>query len=813
MPSVRSAPLPTRVLLPSVAVAIVYALAGWAALLFVAPPLYAPAIFPAAGIGLVAVLVYGARVAPAIALASALVHLTAQLQPGAAGTPQPAVALAIACGAALQALAGAVLVRRSVGGPLTLDTPRAVARFFCFGALLACVVGATLGTLALWLGGGLPSVEFARTWATWWAGDALGVTVAAPIALCLVGEPREAWWPRLRSVALPLAVGLVLLGLATSQVSRWQEQRVLARFERDADGVSRSVDLRLRAHLDALDALHGVYVASHDVDRIEFRRAAEPWLRKLPSLKAMGWHERLPRSALPGFEAAVRAEGDASFRVFDRDPSLTPGDDELIAMRYVEPRAGNETAVGVNALSIPASRQAVEAARRGRAAVATAPFRLTQEPGDQMGVVVYRAVRGPDDGALRGLVFVTLRMEDTLAALRAVVGPAYRAVDHDAHLLAGLLGQPERGGGHRRAAAARGLDRLARGRDRERVDAHGRLVAGARLDVAHRDHLVVAGRERRVAVEHAEAGVALGAHRRLEARQGAARDALVPAHGLDARQLAQPRFGGAPELGAVDVARGDVDAVQRVQRVEVGAQPQVDAAVHAVGVALEAGEHALLLPAAHLRGGEAQQDQADGERQGDRAQARPPGLARLSDQAQRDRCGDRHAEGVAGPPGGPGAGELGRGHVAAEPQRQRADGGADHASQQRAEAEEARHRARRVERQRAAHRAPHEDRAGERLQRRPAGEGERDGRLRRAHRPGLQRGGEVHQRAAKRDGRRHARAVDQHGDEPDAGGREDRRRVERRRDEQQRGPARQRIGERHRHGGQQHAGRQRRGSD
>ena len=419
MPSVRSAPLPTRVLLPSVAVAIVYALAGWAALLFVAPPLYAPAIFPAAGIGLVAVLVYGARVAPAIALASALVHLTAQLQPGAAGTPQPAVALAIACGAALQALAGAVLVRRSVGGPLTLDTPRAVARFFCFGALLACVVGATLGTLALWLGGGLPSVEFARTWATWWAGDALGVTVAAPIALCLVGEPREAWWPRLRSVALPLAVGLVLLGLATSQVSRWQEQRVLARFERDADGVSRSVDLRLRAHLDALDALHGVYVASHDVDRIEFRRAAEPWLRKLPSLKAMGWHERLPRSALPGFEAAVRAEGDASFRVFDRDPSLTPGDDELIAMRYVEPRAGNETAVGVNALSIPASRQAVEAARRGRAAVATAPFRLTQEPGDQMGVVVYRAVRGPDDGALRGLVFVTLRMEDTLAALRA----------------------------------------------------------------------------------------------------------------------------------------------------------------------------------------------------------------------------------------------------------------------------------------------------------------------------------------------------------------------------------------------------------
>lgn len=413
-----STSLPTRVLLPSAAVALAYALVGCLSLAFVVPPVYASAIFPAAGVALVAVLVYGSRVAPAIALGSAIVHLVAA---GRFGTPPPPfLTVVLACAPALQALVGAALVRRLVPGPLTLESPRAVARFLGVGALLACLVSPTVSVTAMALAGAVDAGDAVRMWCTWWAGDALGVTVAAPIALCLIGEPREAWRPRIRPVALPLGVGLLLLGLATVQMGRWQEQRILARFERDADGVSRSVELRLRAHLDALDALHSVYTASKEVDRQEFRRAVEPWLRKLPSLKAIGWHELVPRTALPAFEAAVRAEGDPAFRVFDRDAALAARDEDVVAMRYVEPRAGNEAALGVNVLSVEATRAAVAVARRSHAAVATAGFRLTQERGEQMGVVIYRAVRGPEEGGpLRGLVFVTLRMEDTLAALRA----------------------------------------------------------------------------------------------------------------------------------------------------------------------------------------------------------------------------------------------------------------------------------------------------------------------------------------------------------------------------------------------------------
>ncbi len=94
-------------------------------------------------------------------------------------------------------------------------------------------------------------------------------------------------------------------------------------------------------------------------------------------------------------------------------------------MRYIEPQQRNAAALGVNALSIDAAARAIRLAQRSGQPRATAAFRLTQESGEQMGVVIYRALyRDPvgDDeaqrmAAFRGVGFVTLRMDDALAAL------------------------------------------------------------------------------------------------------------------------------------------------------------------------------------------------------------------------------------------------------------------------------------------------------------------------------------------------------------------------------------------------------------
>src|SRR5947207_2089251 len=100
-----------------------YFVAGKLALLMAIPPGYATAVWPAAGIALGAVLLYGRSVALGVLAGSFFVNLGTSLDPSSAGAVARSIGIAcgIGAGAALQALAAASLVRRFVGFPTTLS--------------------------------------------------------------------------------------------------------------------------------------------------------------------------------------------------------------------------------------------------------------------------------------------------------------------------------------------------------------------------------------------------------------------------------------------------------------------------------------------------------------------------------------------------------------------------------------------------------------------------------------------------------------------------------------------------------------------
>src|SRR5581483_11140378 len=89
-------------------------------------------------------------------------------------------------GNTLEALTGAWLLERTGFRP-TLDRVRDVALLAGAAAGLATLVSATLGTASLWLGGVVPTGRVLTTWGVWWAGDALGALVAAPVLFSLFG--------------------------------------------------------------------------------------------------------------------------------------------------------------------------------------------------------------------------------------------------------------------------------------------------------------------------------------------------------------------------------------------------------------------------------------------------------------------------------------------------------------------------------------------------------------------------------------------------------------------------------------------------
>jgi len=412
-------------LAPLLLTALAYVLAGKLALVLAVPPSYAAPLYPSAGIALAAALMHGRPALLGVLLGAFLVNLPlgdarALGSLSALGTP-----LVNGLGAMLQAAAGVALIRWRLPGPLRLAEPREVAWFCLLGAVVACLVNASLSVPVLVAVGTVPVSAVPFTWWTWWAGDTLGVLIGAPITLALIGRPRADWLARRVTVAVPLLASTALLAVATVLVARWDQQRSQSVFERDASAVAAAIEGQLRHASLALEALRGLLVGSEDVSPAELHRAAEPWLALPIQLQALGVSWRVARQDVPAFEAAAGRALGRSYQVFDRPGPGAPGDD-VMAIAMIEPMDGNQAALGVNALSIPAAREAIDRATITDAPATTTGFVLTQEPGQQTGVVIYRALYRPGAppaatpaarrAALRGVVFATLRMQQSVEA-------------------------------------------------------------------------------------------------------------------------------------------------------------------------------------------------------------------------------------------------------------------------------------------------------------------------------------------------------------------------------------------------------------
>ena len=159
------------------------------------------AVWPPTGIALAALLLFGYRLWPGIALGAFLANVTAHAPLGTAA--------GIALGNTLEALAGAWLLRRLVGYNNALERVKDVLGLALLAAGLSTMLSATIGATSLCLGGVKPWTAYADLWSVWWLGDAMGNLVVAPLLLTWAGRHRLPWRPQRVAEA-----GILLLGLA-----------------------------------------------------------------------------------------------------------------------------------------------------------------------------------------------------------------------------------------------------------------------------------------------------------------------------------------------------------------------------------------------------------------------------------------------------------------------------------------------------------------------------------------------------------------------------------------------------------------------
>jgi signal transduction histidine kinase/ActR/RegA family two-component response regulator len=141
---------------------------------------FVPLAWPVTGIAIAALMLYGYRLWPAVALAVFALYFSV----GAGFF----VSLGIASGATLESLAGVYFLKHYINFDPVTPRLRENVELIAM-ALVAPVIGVTLGVGSVWLGGTLPSGSVFSAVSSWWVADAFGILVLTPLLLKWLASP------------------------------------------------------------------------------------------------------------------------------------------------------------------------------------------------------------------------------------------------------------------------------------------------------------------------------------------------------------------------------------------------------------------------------------------------------------------------------------------------------------------------------------------------------------------------------------------------------------------------------------------------
>jgi signal transduction histidine kinase/CheY-like chemotaxis protein len=237
-----------------------------------------------------------------------------------------------------------------------------------------------------------------------------------------------------------LALFLGLTALATKYV--WDSSQVAdrARFDRVVQATMDQVTARIDMHVNVLRAATGLFAATEDVTRDQFRA----YVRSLdiahrdPGMQGIGISVRVRPENVEAVVADLRANDVADFRIFPEG-----GRDEYHTIVVLEPLNGNRVALGYDMFTHPVRRAAMERARDTGQPAASGPVTLIHLP-RQTGFLIYVPIYTTETvpatvqerrEALYGFVYAPFRAGELFKSIFAPSSPSVVASVNDGNTL------------------------------------------------------------------------------------------------------------------------------------------------------------------------------------------------------------------------------------------------------------------------------------------------------------------------------------------------------------------------------------------
>ena len=195
---------------------------------------------------------------------------------------------------------------------------------------------------------------------------------------------------------LILSIGIILSIIAFFLVRNWEEAIISADFKMFATTRAAAIHREAIRHMDASTALVGLYDASREVDRQEFRQFSKEVLSHHADILAVMWLPRVSPAELGKLKRQAAQDGLSNLNIHEPNSigsaAAHAGQSDYFPVYYVQPEEANSSLLGVDLMADSVYRGVLESARDSGEVMASSPVRLRADQASSYGMLLAQAV-------------------------------------------------------------------------------------------------------------------------------------------------------------------------------------------------------------------------------------------------------------------------------------------------------------------------------------------------------------------------------------------------------------------------------------
>ncbi|MBH1970739.1 response regulator [Moraxellaceae bacterium AER2_44_116] len=419
-----------------------YFLTGKVGVLLAAPPGYATIVWPASGIALGWILLFGKRLLAGIVLGSFAVNMTVVAKNAGVDIFEVSwtIPLLIAGGAAVQAWLGTRLIQHYLPSFLAFDAPHIVIKTLMLGGTVATLFNAMWSTAILYGFGALRTDLCLQNGLTWWIGDSIGVWIFTPLVLIWGLAPP--FYDRVRALIVTVVScgAFVLAAAAFLLATELEKAERAGSFQVSGERVVG----QMRQHFAEYDQfsilLRGFFNSSEFVSRSEFQQFVAEWTKKHPEVQAVEWALLIGEEERVVWQQRVSSEMGLPIHISEKSPNeqlpLVPALErrEYLPLEYIEPLPKNQGMLGFDALTHQGSKAFLQQVVAYGNPMLSPPRKLIQSTIQRPAALLYTPVykkpipAHPTWADVQGFVVVVLKSDEVLASLTKDIIPSGQSV-------------------------------------------------------------------------------------------------------------------------------------------------------------------------------------------------------------------------------------------------------------------------------------------------------------------------------------------------------------------------------------------------